>query len=137
MTTCYDADSAKYEYCASHLSTYVAVGIIIPLAVLFIIALVYFYLRCRQKQLRRAQQQTYMATIIPIYNSDQIPPGTYDYSYPPRYTSMISNSSDKPPSYEQTMQETIETNADETNADRSTAVNSSSSSSDETTRNQS
>ena len=78
-----------------------------------------------------------MATIIPIYNSDQIPPGTYDYSYPPRYTSMISNSSDKPPSYEQTMQETIETNADETNADRSAAVTSSSSSSDETHRNQS
>ncbi|UJR15809.1 hypothetical protein I4U23_002739 [Adineta vaga] len=136
MAVCFDGDNNRYEYCSSHLSTYIAVGIIVPLAILLILALVYVYVRCRQKQLRRAQQQAYMATIVPIYNNDQFPQGTYDYSYPPRYTSMISNGSDKPPTYEQTVQETIETNTDEI-VDRSPATSNSAPSTDESIRNQS
>lgn len=49
-----------------------------------------------------------MATIIPIYNSDQ--QASYNYSYPPHYTSMAINGFDKPPSYEQTIQGMSENN---------------------------
>jgi hypothetical protein len=50
-----------------------------------------------------------MATIIPIYNSQEGHPAPYTYSYPPHYTPRSDGALDKPPSYEQTIQETVET----------------------------
>ncbi len=55
------------------------------------------------------QQQTYTPSIIPIYNIDEQHQVPYNYSYPPRYTSLSEDSFSKPPSYEQTVQETSET----------------------------
>ena len=51
-----------------------------------------------------------MATIMPVYNHEQGHPIPYNYSFPPRYTSISEESFDKPPSYEQTVQEVSETN---------------------------
>ncbi|CAF0786082.1 unnamed protein product [Adineta steineri] len=114
MGLCFDSDTNQYEYCSSHLTTYIAVGVIVPLAILLIIMLAYIYLRCRQRQLRRQHQQTYMATIIPIYNTDQQSQASssFNYPYPPHYTSRSANGFDKPPSYEQTVQEVSTTNND-------------------------
>jgi hypothetical protein len=98
------------------------VGVIIPLGILTVIALVYLYFRCKQRRGKKemcnflidlwffiAQQQPYMATIIPIYNNDN-QQMSYAYPYPPHYASMSHDVLDKPPSYEQTVQETSETN---------------------------
>jgi len=57
-----------------------------------------------------------MATIIPIYNGDQNQQVPYNYPYPPNYTSMAERGFDKPPTYEQTVQEGIsETNTNNDN----------------------
>jgi hypothetical protein len=57
-----------------------------------------------------------MATIIPIYNGDQNQQVPYNYPYPPNYTSMAEGGFDKPPTYEQTLQEGIsETNTNNDN----------------------
>ena len=56
------------------------------------------------------QQQTQMQTVMPIHNYDeqqQQPP--YNYPYPPQYTSPERDFFDKPPSYEQTIQQVSET----------------------------
>ena len=60
-------------------------------------------------------QQTYVATIIPIYNSDQQQQASCNYPYPPLYTSMSGSGFDKPPTYEQTVQGTSETNTNNDN----------------------
>ncbi len=51
-----------------------------------------------------------MSTIIPIYNNDEQNQVPYNYSYPPHYTPMSEDVFDKPPSYEQTVQQISETN---------------------------
>lgn len=48
-----------------------------------------------------------MGTIIPIYNSDE---QQVSYNYPPHYASMSQDVFEKPPPYEQTVQQISETN---------------------------
>jgi hypothetical protein len=64
-----------------------------------------------------------MATIIPIYNAEEGHPVPYTYSYTPHYTPASEEIFDKPPSYEQTIQEISETNNNNNNlADNSAAI---------------
>ncbi|CAF4524049.1 unnamed protein product [Rotaria sp. Silwood1] len=109
MAQCFNPRTQRIEYCSSRLSSYIALGIIIPSCLLLIIVLVYMYIRYRQKQLRRQQQQCDMTIIIPIDNNDgrQQPP--YNFSHPPRYTSVSDDMFSKPPSYEQTVHQLLET----------------------------
>jgi len=52
-----------------------------------------------------------MTTVVPIYNTDgEQQQAPYNYSYPPNYTSIADSSNDKPPSYEQTVQNLSEIN---------------------------
>ncbi|CAF0911530.1 unnamed protein product [Rotaria sordida] len=110
MAECFNPRTQRLEYCSSRLSSYIALGVIIPSIMLIIIVLVYIYIRYKQKQLRRQQQQCDMATIIPIDNNDQRRQPPYNYPCPPRYTSMSDDIFGKPPSYEQTVQQLSETN---------------------------
>ena len=48
-----------------------------------------------------------MGAIIPIYNSEE---QQVSYNYPPHYASMSQDVLEKPPSYEQTVQQISETN---------------------------
>ncbi|CAF4674530.1 unnamed protein product [Rotaria sp. Silwood1] len=109
MAQCFNPRTQRIEYCSSRLSSYIALGIIIPSCLLLIMVLVYMYIRYRQKQLRRQQQQCDMTIIIPIDNNDgrQQPP--YNFSHPPRYTSVSDDMFSKPPSYEQTVHQLLET----------------------------
>ena len=88
---------------------------------MLIIALVYLYLKCRQRQIRNRkleirissiylafscleQRQTYMSTGIPMYNNEREHPIPYTFSYPPHYSALAEESFDKLPSYEQSVQ---------------------------------
>jgi hypothetical protein len=62
-----------------------------------------------------------MATIIPIYDNEGGHPIPYNYSYPPGHTPASEDAFDKPPSYEQTIQEISETNRNNF-ADNSPAI---------------
>lgn len=51
-----------------------------------------------------------MTTIIPVYNNEEGQQVPYNYSYPPHYTPAPDEVLDKPPSYEQSVQQIFETN---------------------------
>jgi hypothetical protein len=56
-----------------------------------------------------------MATIVPIYNTDE-QQTQYNASFPPHYTATITGLNDKPPTYEQSVQQLSETNNTSENA---------------------
>jgi len=51
-----------------------------------------------------------MSHIVPVYHNEELQAAPYNYSYPPHYTPMSEEHFEKPPSYEQTIQEISETN---------------------------
>jgi len=57
-----------------------------------------------------------MATVVPIYNTDEQQQAAYNLSFPPNYTASTDTVSDKPPSYEQTIQHLSEINNTSDNA---------------------
>ncbi|CAF0850044.1 unnamed protein product [Adineta ricciae] len=110
MAQCFDTWTNQYVYCTSNRTAYIAVGVIVPALIFILIILIFLYRRYKLKKYQRDQQMYVMNTIVPIHNHDEQQQAPYSSTYPPTYTTVTENPYEKPPSYEQTVQEISEAN---------------------------
>lgn len=62
------------------------------------------------------QQQMAMTNVVTIDNNEEINPISYSQPYPPTYSVVYETSTDKPPSYEQTIDQIRSVNNPTANA---------------------